>query len=540
MIGLVRAQFGRRRTRDRAVRDHVRLFVAPARQRVDLRLVDVLQHREAAGHVAIQRAVTHARLALVAGREHQPAELVRQRHERVAADARLQVLLGRVGRAANERWCQRLLVRLHGIGDGDALEPHAQGRRERGGVLGRDRGRVGRRHRHAHDMSGAQGIDGDGCRERRVDAARKSEHDRLEPVLPHVVAYAQHERGVDVGFLDRLVAGGACGERWLRGRSLHGLAPGLGQMDARHRIGLVERALLAEPCVVQARVEHLVEIDIGDHQVLFERLAFGDHFAILIEDHAAAIEHDLVLPADQIDVAHDGDVIRGAGRDHAAAAIGLAGMVGRRRQVQDHLGAAAHHLFLGRSAREPDVLAHVDAEHHAVEREHDAVALGREVAVLVEHAIVGQVALARGTDEAAVVEDRRRVVEVDIALERAHGHRHAGGMRGERTGVLETGLDEPGLQEQVLGRVARQDHLGEREQLDAQRACAGDGVDDPGGIAVEVADGRIDLGETDAEHSHVDCQCGAAGAGLATRGDGRWSFGGRAESSLRGRPAPTT
>jgi hypothetical protein len=41
-----------------------------------------------------------ASLALVAGGEHQPAELVGQRHQDVAADAGLQVFLGDVGRAA--------------------------------------------------------------------------------------------------------------------------------------------------------------------------------------------------------------------------------------------------------------------------------------------------------------------------------------------------------------------------------------------------------------------------------------------------------
>src|SRR5438552_933620 len=81
-----------------AVRDRrgVALPVAPPRELVDERLRYVLDRGEAAGHVAVQRGVADGELALVAGREHERAELVGHRHEQVAADARLEVLLGDV------------------------------------------------------------------------------------------------------------------------------------------------------------------------------------------------------------------------------------------------------------------------------------------------------------------------------------------------------------------------------------------------------------------------------------------------------------
>ncbi len=61
---------------------------------VDERLRHVLDDREAAGEVAVEGGVADRHLRLVAGGEHEPAELVGERHQQVAADARLQVLLG--------------------------------------------------------------------------------------------------------------------------------------------------------------------------------------------------------------------------------------------------------------------------------------------------------------------------------------------------------------------------------------------------------------------------------------------------------------
>src|SRR3546814_3674266 len=70
-------------------------------------LVQVLDRRVTAAHVAVDRRVADRVLALVAGSQHQPAELVAQRHQQRAAGARLQVLLGGVWLAALERIGQR-------------------------------------------------------------------------------------------------------------------------------------------------------------------------------------------------------------------------------------------------------------------------------------------------------------------------------------------------------------------------------------------------------------------------------------------------
>ena len=78
-----------------------------SRQPEDVGLVDVLQQCEPARHVPVERRVADRQLGLVAGRDHEPAELVGERHQQHAADARLDVLLGEVGLAPLEARCQR-------------------------------------------------------------------------------------------------------------------------------------------------------------------------------------------------------------------------------------------------------------------------------------------------------------------------------------------------------------------------------------------------------------------------------------------------
>src|SRR5205085_3695102 len=63
-------------------------------------------------------------------------------------------------------------------------------------------------------------------------------------------------------------------------------------------------------------------------------------------------------------------------------------------------------------------------------------------------------------------------------------------------------LDERRLEEQVLGRISGDHHLGEGEHLDALGASPLDGLDDERGVAGEISDRGIELGESEAELSH--------------------------------------
>ena len=85
-------------------------------------LAAVLDRREAAGHVAVERRVAHRHLALVAGGQQHAAGLVRDRHQQHAAAARLDVLLGGIGLAAGELILQRLERRLEHVLDRDRAQ----------------------------------------------------------------------------------------------------------------------------------------------------------------------------------------------------------------------------------------------------------------------------------------------------------------------------------------------------------------------------------------------------------------------------------
>ena len=204
-----------------------------AREPVDERLGHVLDHREAARGVAVQGRVADRELRLVAGREHEPAELVRQRHEQVAADAGLEVLLGDVRIAAVEAARQGLLVGLHRRADLQVAGLEAEVGRQGARVgLGLGRGMRRGHHRHVHAL-GSQRVGGDAGDQRGVDPAGETEHHVSEPVLLHVIAQADRQRRVDLGLGIELG-----GEALRRRRAV-------GPRRERHRRQLVDAAAAA-------------------------------------------------------------------------------------------------------------------------------------------------------------------------------------------------------------------------------------------------------------------------------------------------------
>src|SRR5207302_9628208 len=96
-----------RRALDHPLRNHAAEGVPVAREAVHQELAAVLDGREAAGHVAVERRIAHGHLALVAGGEEHPPGLVRDPHEQQHAAARLDVLLRGVLRATRELALER-------------------------------------------------------------------------------------------------------------------------------------------------------------------------------------------------------------------------------------------------------------------------------------------------------------------------------------------------------------------------------------------------------------------------------------------------
>ncbi len=117
--------------------------------------------------------------------------------------------------------------------------------------------------------------------------------------------------------------------------------------------------------------------------------------------------------------------------------------------------------------------------------------------------------LGEGEDHLAAVQHRRRVLRgagglavaglggagtVEVADD--HGYvaeALVGEARGERHQRRPGGFDERRAQREVLDRVAGEDHLGEGHEVRAPLGRLTGPVDDGVGVAVEVADGGVDL-----------------------------------------------
>ena len=166
---------------------------------------------------------------------------------------------------------------------------------------------------------------------------------------------------------------------------------------------------------------------------------------------------------------------------------------------QHQLRARRHGL--GQRLGEPQVLADDQADLHAIDLEHAVVAvrIDVEVAALVEHGVVGQLALAIGVRDGAVAQ-------------------HAGGVVDDRAGRLRPADDgddavacrrdalqaplaigqERGAQQQVFRRITAERQFGKQHHVGAVLvARLGDHLRDALGVLVHRADREIELRQRD-------------------------------------------
>ena len=150
---------------------------------------------------------------------------------------------------------------------------------------------------------------------------------------------------------------------------------------------------------------------------------------------------------------------------------------------------------LARRSRIPCILAHQDAGFHAIEFDDGRLGARREIALLVEHAIVGQAGL-------AMIGEHRAVANHDGRIENRRADIFGiAGDQGDAAHFLFEPLERArhlqahaGVKQQVLRRIA-----GHREfrQHDHIRAIAIarliGGGDDARGIAVDIADDQVEL-----------------------------------------------
>ena len=191
------------------------------------------------------------------------------------------------------------------------------------------------------------------------------------------------------------------------------------QLDARERDDrLRSRASARRRTSRRRRADRRDGIDVDDEQLLLEAGGARDHLAFVVEHDRVAVEDQLVLPADRVAERDEARVVARAHLQHLLALAVLADVERRRGDVRDQLRAGEREIGRRRS-RLPDVLADRRADEHVAEAQQEQVVARREVAVLVEDAVVRQVALAVDAAHLAVREHEARVVEIGVEVRRA-------------------------------------------------------------------------------------------------------------------------
>ena len=217
-----------------------------------------------------------------------------------------------------------------------------------------------------------------------------------------------------------------------------------------------------------------------------------------MQPERGAVEHELVLAADLIDV-DDRQVAFGDARHRDVEAhLVLVALIGRAvrhdQQLGAGLGQALHHLGA------PDVLADRQPEAHTAKAHRAGIGPGNEHALLVEHPVVGQIDLETHGRDGAAIEHAIGVVELAVLHPRRpdqHRGTAVGGLARKLFDLGPAGGLQGGLEDQILGRIAAHEQLGKGHQIGAVASRLGTRLARLLGVAGDVADGGIDLGDRD-------------------------------------------
>ncbi len=223
------------------------------------------------------------------------------------------------------------------------------------------------------------------------------------------------------------------------------------------------------------------ELEVDDQQLGVELAGAAQHRAAGVDDDRVAVEDELVLSADEVDVRQHALALGGPASAELEAYVVLVGLV--RRTVGHDEQRCVGSLGRGGRAVAPEVLADRERDVDAADlHDVDRVA-GDEVADLVADAVVPQVVLGLAGDDRAAVDHRDVVLrcvlgdagcvdDVGLLVEVAdHRDEVAAALvlqsYGERFDAGLGGLDQRQAHREVLERIAGQHHLGEHDQVDA-------------------------------------------------------------------------
>ena len=366
-------------------------------------------------------------------------ELVGESHQQDAAGARLDVLFGGVGRQRVEERPQHRLESLHRRLDRDLVELKAEQSGAFGRILQAFPAGVGGRHHHAAHLIRPERVRGDRRRQRRVDAAGEPDDDTGKAVLSDIVAQAENE-----GAVDRLQA-------LFKGRHL---------------------ATLAVPNLVVAPLP----VRQGDARL--ESGHLGGQGAVGIEHEGAAVEHQLVLPADLVDIDERQSRLDHAGNGKLHALVVLVPFEGRAVDHDQQLGGRL--LKALGNVLDPHVFADHDTEAHALEVDRARQRPRLEDADFIENAVVGQLVLAAHRRHLAVRQKEGGVEHVTaqgllpapvLAPGRPDqkGRTAVGRFQGQGVERRLDLFEKMRFQHQVLGRIATEHELAGDHKVGAKR-----------------------------------------------------------------------
>ena len=258
-----------------------------------------------------------------------------------------------------------------------------------------------------------------------------------------------------------------------------------------------ERPLeLAAPDVAQPPADRLRRVDVHHEQRLLEPGGARDDLSLVVEHDGVAVEDELVLPADEIAERDVRRVVTRARDEHLLAVLRLPDVEGRRAQVDEQRRAGQREVGRG-WPRLPDVLADRRPDEHVAHLEQQQLAPGREVAVLVEDAVVREEVLAIDALDRPLCADEGGVREIAVERRRAHQRDRVGARARDLVDGLARCTHEAGPEQQVLGRVARDGELGEDDEVCRRALRLRHRGHDPLDVPLQVADDGVQLRERD-------------------------------------------
>ena len=352
-----------------------------------------------------------------------------------------------------------------------------------------------------YTFSRAERVAGDGGDERGVDAAGEPDQDGAEAVLGGVRPQAHDQRRVDLLVVlqprprsrrpARLVGGSGSSESttWST-RSPSSTTP-------RGRPGRRGR-----------------QVEVEDHAALRELRGTRDDLAAPVDDDRVAVEDQLVLAAD-----HRRDTRWCSPPPGARLRTRSSRVSSFSRSYGEALMTSSSPAPGGPGGRHPaallpEVLADRERDVDAVDTDDGHRVTRHEVAELVEDAVVGQMVLGEVQRDRAAVQYGAGVLRSAGRAGRTAARRSPNG-RGSRRrraaprspprrAVRERahggpgGLDEGRPQREVLDGITGQHHLGERDQMRSLLGGVPGPVHDRLGVRGEIADGRVDLIQSEA------------------------------------------